>query len=112
MAVQDYATRFSETAVGVATATAIHAADASKTFYITEVSASADLANLSAASLIVVKQGSTTIWQDVMPHTGTGVAVYMKTFYAPLAAAKGASVSVAVGTALTISTANIAGYEL
>ena len=107
----EFGTPFVETASGTARATATHAAVTGKTYYITDISGSM---KGPGDSTIVVKQGTTTIWQDIIPSatTGTGNGVYIKNFDVPLKGASGALVSVTVGTATALSFANIAGYEL
>ena len=97
------------------TATATHATAASASvtgvagmkYYITDISASTD----KAGALLLVKQGSTTIWQVQLAATAAGNLAYSHSFQAPLIATSGALVSVTVdGTA--VCKANIAGYTI
>lgn len=104
---QEFGTPFVETATGTARTTATHSASAGKTFYVTDVSVSANGGGVTFA----VQQGTTTLWQGIL-STGTSNAVYAQSFRTPLAGASGAAVSVTVGTAASVSYANISGYEL
>lgn len=71
--------------------------------YVTDISGSSD----KAAALILVKDGSTVIWQD---RISSG-APYEHSFVTPLRASIGATVTVTVdGTA--IANANISGMQL
>lgn len=93
---------FSVTASGTTSAVATKAAVVGKTYYITDISGSSD----KSGALILVKQGITTIWQNIIDADS-----YHHTFAAPLKAASGALVSVTVdGT--SASKANIAGIIL
>lgn len=99
---QQRGTAFSVTATHATAASASKAGVADMTHYITDVSASSD----KAGSIILVKQGTTTIWQDIV-----GAGHYNHTFSTPLAAASGALVSVDIdGTAAC--KANIAGFTI
>ena len=102
MAGIDFGTPFSETATHATAAVASHAAVAGKTFYITDIAASSD----KATSIMLVKQGTTVIWQE---QVGAGRVEF--SFKNPLKGALGAQVSVEIdGTAAC--KANISGYEL
>lgn len=93
---------FSITATHATSAVASKAGVSGSTHYITDISGSSD----KSGALILVKQGTTVIWQDIV-----SVGNYNHTFSAPLKAVKGALVSVTVdGTAL--AKANIAGITL
>lgn len=109
---KEFGTAFSETATGTQRATATHAGAAGKNYYVTEFSVSADGADKNVA--VQLKNGSTTIWQDLIPMAtvGTGLGVYSKTFSVPLGGTVGNSLSVTVGTAISTTYANIVGYEL
>lgn len=88
-------------------ASASKAGATSKTHYITDISASSD----KAGSLLLVKQGTTTIWQVQLAATAAGNLAYSHSFGVPLKAASGALVSVSIdGT--TVCNANIAGFTL
>lgn len=99
---QEYGTPFSETATNATLAVASHAAVTGKTYYVTDIAVSSD----KAGSIVLVKSGTTVIWQE---QVGAGHLEYK--FSMPLKAAAGALVSVEIdGTAACY--ANIAGYEL
>ena len=75
--------------------------------FITDISGSSD----KAGALLLVKQGTTIIWQTQLGITAAGIDAYEHTFGTPLSSAVGALVSVTVdGTALCH--ADIAGYYL
>lgn len=103
----DSGTPFSETATHATSAVASHAAVAGKTYYITDIAASTD----KAGALLLVKQGTTVIWQLQLAATAAGSLAYSHSFKSPLRGASGALVSVTIdGTAVCNS--NIAGFEL
>jgi len=104
---QEYGQPFSETATHGTSAVASHAGVAGKTFYITDISASTD----KAGALLLVKQGTTVIWQLQLAASAAGNLAHSHVFKSPLKGAIGALVSVTIdGT--TVCNANIAGYEL
>lgn len=93
---------FSATATGTTSAVATKAGVTGSTYYITDISASSD----KSGAIILVKQGTTVIWQDIV-----NAGHYTRTFSAPLKGAKSALVSVTIdGTAA--AKANIAGIIL
>lgn len=99
---QERGNPFSETATHATAAVASHAAETGKTHYITHVSVSSD----KAGAIMLVKQGTTTIWQAQV-----GAADHVEVFPVPLSSAKSALVSVEIdGTAAC--KANIAGYTI
>ena len=103
----DYGTPFSETATHATSAVASHAAVAGRTYYITDIAASTD----KAGALLLVKQGTTVIWQMQLAATAAGNLAFAQSFKVPLKAVTGALVSVTIdGT--SACNANIAGYEL
>ena len=107
MAPIDSGTRFSETATHATAAVASHTGVSGKTYYITDISASTD----KAGALLLVKQGTTVIWQLQLAATAAGNLAHSHVFKTPLAGASGALVSVTIdGTA--VCNANIAGFEL
>lgn len=107
MAPIDFGTPFSETTTHATSAVASHAAVAGKTYYITDIAASTD----KAGALLLVKQGTTVIWQMQLAATAAGNLCFAQSFKEPLKGATGALVSVTIdGTAAC--NANIAGYEL
>ena len=107
MAPIESGTPFSETATHATAAVASHTGVAGRTFYITDISASTD----KAGALLLVKQGTTTIWQLQLAATAAGNLAHSHTFQVPLRGTSGALVSVTIdGTA--VCNANIAGFEL
>ena len=93
---------FSETATHATAAVATHAAVTGKTYYVTNVSVSSD----KTGAILLVKQGTTTIWQLQI-----GASVHSITFPIPLKGAYGALVSAEIdGT--SACKVNIAGVEL
>lgn len=93
---------YAVTATHATEAVATNAAVSEKTHYVTDISASSD----KAGSIILVKNGTTVIWQDIV-----GAGNYKHTFSTPLRATKGALVSVTIdGTAA--AKANIAGFTI
>src|SRR5688572_25518090 len=93
---------FAVTATHATAAVASNAGVAGKTHYITNVSVSSD----KAGALLLVKQGTTTIWQ-----LQVGASKESISFPVPLAGAAGALVSAEIdGT--SACKANIAGYTL
>lgn len=75
--------------------------------YITDISGSSD----KAGALLLVKQGTTVVWQVQLATTAAGMNAFEHTFASPIPSAAGASISVTVdGT--SVCYANIAGYQL
>ena len=104
---QEHGDAFVVTHTHATAASASNAGVALKTHYITDISASSD----KAGSLLLVKQGETTIWQVQLAATAAGNLAYSHTFSTPLKAAIGALVSVEIdGT--SVCDANIAGFTL
>ena len=100
---QDSGTPFSETATNATSAVATHAAVAGSKFYVTMISGSSD----KSGALILLKDGTTTIWQDRISNTSA--AIYY--FPVPIPITRGAACSVTVdGTA--IANANIQGFQM
>lgn len=99
---QERGTPFNATATHATAASASITGVAGRTHLVTDISASSD----KAGSIILVKQGTTTIWQDIV-----GASSYRHQFSTPLAGVVGALVSVEIdGTASC--KANIAGFSL
>lgn len=97
----------SATATNATSAVATIAGVTGAVNYVTDVSGSSD----KAGALLLVKQGTTTIWQVQLATTAAGMNSFHHQFASPLSSASGASVSVTVdGTAACY--ANIAGYQL
>lgn len=89
-------------------AKATKAAVTGKTHYITDIMVATD----TDSAIMLVKQGTTTIWQASVPTTiAAGMNMIHHTFRAPLVAAKGALVSVEI-TGGSICEANIAGFTV
>ncbi len=96
-------TPFSATATHATAAVASVSGVASTVHYITDISASSD----KAGAIILVKQGTTVIWQSIIAANATT----NHAFVSPLKGATGALVSVEVdGT--SVCKANIAGFTL
>lgn len=74
--------------------------------YVTDIAGSSD----KAGSKIVVKDGSTVIWQNFLGQ-GTGTLVFQQSFQTPLRGSKGTLLTVTVDNT-TNGTANVAGYTL
>lgn len=107
MSGKDYGTPFSETATHATSAVASHTGATGRTYYITDISGSSD----KAGALLLVKQGTTVIWQVQLAATAAGNLAFTHQFSTPLKGVSGALVSVTVdGT--SVCNANIAGYEL
>lgn len=107
MAGIDSGTQFSVTATNGSSAVASQAGVAGSTMYVTSIAGSSD----KAGSLLLVKQGTTIIWQVQLATTAAGINAFQQTFAVPLKGAVGALVSVTVdGTSACY--ANIAGYYL
>ena len=91
------------TASSVVVAAATVTAATNITHYITDLSGSSDL----ATSKIVVKDGSTIVWQDRIGNT----AAYNRSFVQPLRMTKGNAATVTVdGT--TVCNVNVAGFSI
>lgn len=92
----------SATATHATAAVATISAVSGKRHFVTDISASSD----KAGSILLVKQGTTTLWQ-----VQVGAGNYEHTFSSPLAGASGATVSVEIdGTAAC--KANISAYTV
>ena len=99
---QDHGTPFAVTATHATSAVATQTGVANTTAYITDIAGSSD----KAGALLLVKQGTTTIWALQI-----GATAFRETFSEPIQAVNGADVSVTVdGTSLC--KANIAGFIL
>lgn len=100
-------TPFGVTATDSTSAVATKAAVAGTQHYVTDISGSSD----KAGSLLLVKQGSTVIWQVQLATSAAGMNAFSHTFASPLAGVVGGTVSVTVdGTSACY--ANIAGYTI
>lgn len=107
MAPIESGTPFSETATHATSAVASHTGVAGKTFHITDIAGSSD----KAGALLLVKQGTTVIFQVQLAATAAGNLAFSHSFAVPLRGVDGGLVSVTVdGTA--VCNANIVGYEI
>ena len=102
MSALDNGLRVSATATHGSSAVATVTGVSGKKTYITDVTASSD----KAGSIVLVKDGTTTIWQDIV-----GAGYYQHTFATPIVGSSGADVSVTIdGTSACKS--NISGVQL
>lgn len=98
----EYGTPISATTTHASSAVATVSGVTEKTHYITDIAGSSD----KAGALLLVKQGSTVIFQLQI-----GTTAFEKTFATPLKAEVGADVSVTVdGT--SACKANLSGYTI
>jgi len=103
----EYGTPFQATTTHATSAVASFAGVTDKTNYVTDISGSSD----KAGALLLVKQGTTVIWQIQLASTAAGINAFSHTFATPLPSAVGALVSVTVdGTSACY--ANIAGFTI
>lgn len=102
-----HAEPFSVTATGTSSATATKAAATGKTYYITDIMCSSD----KNSANILVKQGTTTIWQATLDTVATGQNTISHSFISPLKGVKGALVSVEIDGSGSAD-ANLAGFIL
>lgn len=99
---QGYGTPITATATHATAAVASVAGITGSRHFVTDISASSD----KAGSIILVKQGTTVIWQDIV-----GAGSYRMSFITPLASAFGALVSCEIdGT--SACKANISGFTI
>ena len=102
-----YGTPFTETATHATAAVASHAGETGKIHYVTDIAASTD----KAGAIILVKQGTTVIFQLQIATTAAGINAFSHTFKVPLTGVSGGLVSVEVdGT--SACKANLAGYTI
>lgn len=102
-----FGTPVSATATNATSAVATVAGITGSTMYITDIAGSSD----KAGSILVVKQGTTTVFEVQLATTAAGNNSFQKTFSSPIPGVSGSSVSVTVdGTALC--KANIGGFYL
>lgn len=95
-----HAARTNATGTGSTSATATVTGTAGHVIYITDIAASSD----KSGAILLVKDGSTTIWQQII-----GATAYWQKFESPLAISSGADAVVSVdGT--SACKANIAGF--
>lgn len=96
-------TPFSATATGTTSATATFSTPAGATAYITDATASSDL----AGGIVQVKSGSTVLWQGQVAANGT----FDTDFQTPIICAAGANAIVTITGTLACS-ANISGFYI
>jgi len=102
-----YGTKFQETTTHATSAVASKAAVTGTKYLITGIAGSSD----KAGSLLLVKDGTTVIWQVQLASTAAGINAFEQTFLQPLEGTVGALVSVTVdGTAACY--ANLQGVAL
>lgn len=102
-----HATPVSATATHATSAVATVSGISGSTMYITDIAGSTD----KAGAVLLVKQGTTTIWQIQLATSAAGTNAFWQKFESPLVAASGADISVTVdGT--SACKANIAGFYL
>lgn len=100
-------TPFAVTATNSTSAVATQAGVSGSVNYITDIAGSSD----KSGSLLLVKQGTTVIWQVQLATTAAGINAFHQHFESPLPSVTGGAVSVTVdGTSACY--ANIAGYTL
>lgn len=98
---------FQATATHATAAVATITGIAGSNHYITDICGSTD----KSGALILVKDGSTVIWQLQLATTAAGINAFSHSFSTPLIISKGSNVSITVdGTAACYS--NIAGFTL
>ena len=103
----DKGTWWSQTATGTSSATATESAVASKTHYVTDFQCASDKAD----AIILIKQGTTVIWQITLDTPSTATDQSHHSFQTPLKGADGALVSVTIdGT--SSADANLSGFTL
>jgi len=99
---QDRGVPFSATATHATAAVATKAAAVNTKHFITDIAVSSD----KAGAILLVKQGTTTIWEQIV-----GASFHSHSFEQPLEGAVGAQVSVEIdGTAAC--KANLSGFSL
>ena len=104
---QERGTPFRVTATHATSAVASKTGATGLTYYITDIAGSSD----KAGALLLVKDGTTVIWQVQLATTAAGINAFEQTFSTPLACTSAALASVTVdGTAACY--ANISGFAL
>ena len=101
---QQRGTPFTQTATG-ATATATQTGVSGTVIYVTDVAGSSD----KAGSLILIKDGSTVVWQMQVATTAAGINAFSHQFKTPISIA-GTLTVVVDGT--TKACSNVQGYVL
>lgn len=104
---QAHGTPFYVTHTHATAASASNAAVSGKQHYITDIMVATDTDD----AIMLVKTGTTTIWQASVQTIATGMNVLSHSFNTPLVGDVGALVSVEI-TGTSICQANIAGFTL
>ena len=104
---QDFGNPYSVTFAGSVSAIATQAGTTDRLYFVTDVSGSAD-----KAAKLEVRDGTTVLWQDQIVVNGTSASVFAYSFSTPLRGTAGNAISVYVGSATTVSYANLSGYFL
>jgi hypothetical protein len=95
------------TASGTSSAVATVTGIANSRHYVTDIAGSTD----KAGAIVLVKDGTTVIWQVQIATTAAGNNSFQQTFRTPLACSAGNNVSITVdGTSVCKS--NISGFTL
>lgn len=104
---QQRGTPFTATATNATSAVASKTGVAGIVYYITDIAGSSD----KAGSLLLVKDGTTVVWQVQLATTAAGINAFHEQLKTPILCTSGAAASVTVdGTAACY--ANIAGYAI
>ena len=98
---------FAVTATNATSSVASKAGVAGTKYYITDIAGSSD----KAGALLLVKDGTTIIWQVQLQTTAAGFPAFQQSFQQPLEATVGNLVSVTVDST-SAGYANIAGFSL
>lgn len=105
---QERGTPFAATFAGTVSSIAILSGTTGRVHFVTDISGSTDI----DGGKIELRDGTTVLWQDSIPVSGTGNGSYIKNFNVPISGSSGNSISIYVGSATSVSFANIAGYYL
>jgi hypothetical protein len=104
---QIFGTPFQQTATHATSAVATQTGVAGTTSYITDICGSSD----KAGSLLLIKDGTTIIWQLQLATTAAGINAFNHSFSTPLKITTGSDCSITVdGTSACKS--NFAGFTL
>lgn len=104
----EFGVPFRGASVGVGTAAVTFPAATGRTYYVTDLDAGVD----AAGGRVQIRDGSTAIWQNSLPVSGTNNGTYSRSFATPISGTVGSALSVYVGTANTVSYVNVSGYWL
>jgi len=104
---KDFGSPFQATATHATSAVATVSGITDKTHYITDIAGSTD----KAGALLLVKQGSTVIWQVQMAASAAGNCAFQQSFQTPLKAPASTDVSITVDGS-SVCDSNIAGFTV